>query len=349
MIKFLKKLTVASLVVLTLFSCNQEGLDNDENTTDVDIADLRNYNSNGEVYTGNSRSASRKSDEEPIFSAKLSDERWSFYRVDRTYIGGDQLPQWVKDTITIEDWENGIRVVYHRPEDQPNITISDKEMAWFGINYIDGNGNTSTRTKGDWSKMNVNKSSEGWHPAVVETFTLDFPLLNPGQKAIIEVAYGYSGENQFNLYFEIMPIHGKGCIKDLKKNFTTLGEHPYPESVKHAILKDSEEGLILNIKNVKPPKGKNLRQAYNLFKQNENSKYYDTDWKQIGYVEESVEDPTKKFSVDLSRFSEFKDSNHLKYLFCEFSYVYELEEFPGLTFETPIFKTEIIETKKFWQ
>lgn len=345
MIKLIKKLTVASLLVLTLFSCSQGNLDGIDQSSG-NIADLRNYNSNGEVYTGNSRSAARKPDVTPTFSAKLTNERWSFYRIDRTYIGGDQLPEWVKDTITVEDWENGIRVVYHRPEDQPNFAVSTMTMDWFGINYIDGNENTSTRTTADWIKMNGSKTSDRWDPAVKETFTLDFPLLNPGQKAVIEVHYGYSVDSEFALFYEIMPIHGKGCIKDLKKNFTD-GTPLHPESVKHAILNDTEDGLILNIKNVEPPKGKNLRQAYNLFKQNGNSKYFDTDWKQIGYVSESVEDPAKKFTVNLSEFSEFKDPDDLKYLYCQFSYIYELEEFPDLTFETPVIVTEIIECDKF--
>lgn len=361
-INVLKLLLGLSIITFTV-SCSQ--LSGGNTGTDYNEVDLRNYNSEGDVY----RSASGNNDNY-IFSSEVANDYYNFYRKGYEYFGGADCPDWVLNSVTIEDCEDGIKIVYHRPQGIPDF--SDKPMAWFSVDYIDGNGNLSTSTTIPYDQMNDCYDASGnWELKIRDSFSVLFPLVLPGKEIHISVHYGYgsqtatendiddikpsdtgNNDNEFAIVFKVFTAHGKACIKDLPKNFTTSNELGQ-KSVNHVKIKNETEGLIFSTSGVIPPEGKNLRRAYHIIEASSNDKYFGDNWNDVGWVDEAVENPKNSDKINLLKFKVAKDNNNglshsknLPYIFCQFNYSYELEEYPGIIFRTPILTTSIIESDK---
>lgn len=355
--------------ILAVFvSCQPTSGNPNEKRTAVD---LRNYDAEGNVY----RSASEGQIE---FFSEITNDYANFYRDDslgegHNYFWNEDCPDWVLKSVTIEDCDDGIRVIYHRPKGIENF--SDKPIGWFSVTYIDGNGNNSTSTSISYDKMNDCYDAAGnWDLKIRDTFYVDYPLVLPGNETYINVQYGYNrgsgtkkdfdaleqeqngnSDNQFFLSFKVIPAHGKACIKDLPAKFVSLGELG-AGSANYVKLSNTSDGLILSGKDIIPPEGKNIRRSYSVVEADSNDKYFGNNFNNVGWVDEAVENPEKDFDVNLIKFKVDNENNcglsnsmNKPYIFCETQYSYELDEYPGLIFHTPLLKTPIIKSDKLYR
>ncbi|MCQ2596757.1 MAG: leucine-rich repeat domain-containing protein [Treponema sp.] len=346
------------LSLISVFvSCQQPGSTPENQKKPVETissVDLRNYDAKGNIFRAADNS-------EYEFFSKITDKYANFYRYDspsgeHIYFEGTECPEWVLKSVTIEDYEDGIRVVYHRPK---NIAgFSDRLLGSFNVTYIDGNGNNSTSTSATYEQMNDCWEGEVWNPRTRDTFSVDYPLVLPGKETYINVQYGYASDkndNQFFLSFKVIPAHGKACVKDLPEKFISLGELG-AGSADFVKLTDNSDGLILSVKNVIPPEGKNLRRSYSVIEADSNEKYFGDNWNSVGWVDEAVENRETSFEIDLLKFKIDNEENmglskskNKPYIFCETQYSYELDEYPGVIFKTPLLKTSIIKSEKLYQ
>lgn len=300
------------------------------------IVDYRIKDAAGNIVA---RAASSEPEVKYEFSYKLlkdlpnfnGDAKMSYvhYKVDGetvTETSGENFDM-LKNAITFEDCEEGIKFKFTKPADFDNVN-------YINFQYVDSNGQRST---------SVGLTDEFYKGK--DDIEMIFPLVVAGKKANFWIMLDNGNESQPAAFFfyEIMPAHGDSFIQPLQKDY---------EETDYISI---EEGHILKLHKVIPPKTiKPLWHFIGLMEQNGAgpawvggpvNKLYGI-FEEASEIEVSAanaEEPTvADYVLDLKDImtEQWKDNDTLgyPYIFVEFLYQFAMEDFPEYTFATPSIK-----------
>ncbi|MCQ2592251.1 MAG: hypothetical protein MJ188_05660 [Treponema sp.] len=356
--KTLLSLAICAVAFLGLTGCPGNPSESDPKKQHVaEIVDLRNYKSDGTILA-------RESITE--FSYKIIDNVENFdggaegtgvSRFQKTENGqwkqlfpGDAEFKALASMVSFEDHEDGFKFVFKKSEDYGNIS-------WVGLQYVDENGNRSTAIDiEDWDAL----TSQG-------DFEIVYPLVNPNTSNIFWVMFDDGNPNHYSayLFYEVNTIHGKGCVKPMQWDYQ---ETDYTEIL---------DGHILHITKMIPPKAYNITRSFQLIEQKNGSKAYgeyknddgsyDVVTKLGGCFNEKITEEEQTaadngtaldLKIDLADYLEenyekywgnidLSKSEGKPYIFTEFNYKYQLEDYDGYYFSTPAVKPVPVSSEYF--
>lgn len=281
---------------------------NDE-IKDLPVIDLRIKNAAGQ-------SISRAAEDEAVeFSYKFLE------------IGGNPklgllTREEAKNILTFEDDPQGIKI---------NCTVPEKydSINWFELVYIDGNANWSTRQQADWFVYGDKRN-----------FSWLYPLVIPGNtvKFVIQLMMGANeNEANFQIYYEVTPVHGIGIVDDLPAG--------YDES---KYISYSNGKVSLN--NVIPPDSSTIvTKSVGFWGAEHSSKVqvWDGTSDMFSYYPSNIKLDYYGMPTDFYLFTNGVSSK--PYFFIQCGYDYTIEGFDGLKFASPRICTDPIENNFFNQ
>lgn len=314
----MKKRIFGTLLVISLLfvvtSCANGNSDDSKqkdwqetNSTNTRIVDLRNKDSSGNVV---SRSVVNPSSPIGTFLEKGGAQSY-----------GGLTDEQLANIISFEDDDNGFKINYTTPESFKTYTLSTR------IIYIDGNGKWSTR-------QNINDNEINENGKVKDSYSWVYPLVLPGKTYKFAIQFQYRGSGNppdFQLIYEVTPLHGKGIIDDLPSNW---------ESSDYTEFKDA----VFSLKNVIPVESSSgVRKSYGLYGTNSATEYW-VDFKWVGGGEEQITNDSDAKTINM------KNRNYhtnYPYVYCQFFYRYDIEGFDFCNFEAPEFVSKIIRNTDF--
>lgn len=305
------KLVFAILTISAIFfGCAQESIPDDSQNPEV-IIDLRNKTDKGISY--------RSPGNGPYTFNYILDRS----NVEYNKKTGSDVPEWAIKTISVEDCEEGVKFIFHRP-DPKDCPLS--YITWFNIYYIDENGNQLINISPKDAVRNINDSDENGTIIAKETFEVLFPLVLPGRKVSLWVEYSYDDkENTRDIFlpFIINTAHGKAMPDDFPKYFDCSS------------YVDIKQGKYLFVHNIIPPQGKNLRRIIRMVEYTDDGKVNQFFCDNFP-ISDGIEKNTK---IDLTELT--LPGKSYPRVSVEFTYGYDLDEFPELIFASKSFMTEI--------
>lgn len=345
--KKILQITMFLASILLCFSC-KTAVDDGKNDDDSGsgkketLLDLRNKTADGKSYRsidGNytfSYEYIEKTDNKDIFS---------YYYGPGSDWENDFIPlEWVKNTITLADCEDGVKITFHTP-DEKDCPVSNVD--WLNVVYVDGNGNGSTTV------TLPNNLKDAFNQGTDKTFDIVFPLVLPGETVTLYVNYGYVTKDYYNdwnpdksrvirLCYKVNTAHGKAKPDDLPKDFDVS---------KYVTIK--EDGKTFEAKGIIPPEGKEVKKAIQLWECNDKGESNQLFWPALETSEGRTfeKDGTDDFSIDLTAIDvkkiEAAPGKNYPYIYVQFYYEYRLEEYPNLVFRSPVCQTYVVDNTQF--
>lgn len=340
-----------------------------EGGKEVKVVDFRNKKSDGTVL-----SRAGADGDDPVFKAEFIadiDEfnKHSFYKVTKEPNGNiydendfvvESANNGAESKAKLEAFAENVKITSHEDGFQVEFTAPEdfEKLDFWGLSYIDGNGNNST---------GVNKEN-----AIDEDgkLTVTYPLVIKGTPATIFVHLGSLNVEdakhwEAQLYFSVTPVNGLGCVDDMPKDY---------DSSDYLTI---EDGHILKVSKMVPPMAENLTRSFLLNEQDKGTQPYgiEDDYavvKGLGFVvnEKASELETDacdageavEFTIDLKDYAECSDDGaylgcigrhddgskgNQPYIWAMFSWSYTLEKFPGYTFRTPDLWSKVVANTEF--
>lgn len=253
----------------------------------------------------------------PVFSYKY-EPLHAVYSV--TGVPQEEVPQWVINTITLEDCEDGVKFVFHKPSETD--CPDSYRMVWIDAHHIDSNMNENVGVSPKESVI------EAFNNGETETLEFSFPFVLPGKTVSLCIQYGYATPNyaeykEVRLYYTVNTAHGKAMVDELPENF---------DDSDYVTIKD---GRYLEIQNITLPKGKNYRSIIQVFEYDPN---VTTDPNQIGYKESPDHTPETNDKYDLIDFCEIE--KRYPYIYAILHYEFELDEYPNIYTRCHMYTTQ---------
>ena len=363
--KLLQITAVAVLVVLSLgiTSCAQNS--DSEGGQEVKVVDFRNKKSDGTVLSRVARDA------EVVFNSEFKTDineydKHSFYKVTKEANGNiydekdfvvEAASNGDESKAKLEAFAENVKITSHKDGFQVEFTAPEgfEELDFWGLSYIDGNGNNSTGVE------KVNAIIDG-------TLSVVYPLVIKGTPATIFVHLGSlhvedAKHWEAQLYFSVTPVNGLGCVEDMPKDFDSSD------------YLDIEDGHILKVSKMVPPMAQNLTRSFQLNGQDKGTQPYGIEGdyavvKSLGFVvnEKASELETDacaageavEFTIDLKEYTKKSDdyvgfigcdkdsdSTNQPYIWAIFGWSYTLDDFPGYTFITPGLWSKVVANTEF--
>lgn len=240
----------------------------------------------------------------------------------------------LKNAISFEDCEEGIKFKFTKPEDYDNVT-------YIGFQLVDKNGQRST------TPVLENSFYEG-----KDNLEIIFPLVIAGQKANFWVMLDNGNDAQPAAYFfyEVWPAHGNSYVEALQEDY---------EETDYISIDD---GCKMSLHKVIPPKTiKPLKHGITLFEQDgegpawvggEVNRLYGTlEEASEVEVQAGIDGVEADYVLDLKAFMteehKLNEPKGFSHIFVEFNYTFEMEDVPGYTFATPAIKPVPVENELF--
>ena len=302
-------LVISSLVFVTGCSHGNDDKNQPESkSSNSRTIDLRNKDSSGNVVL---RSAA-----DPASSAPIG----VFLEKGGAQSYGGLTDEELAAIISFEDDPDGFKINYTTPASFENYTLSTR------IIYIDGNGKWSTR-------QNINNNEINENGKVKSTYSWVYPLVLPGKTYKFAIQFQYGGNNapDFQLIYNVTPLHGKGIIDDLPSDW---------DSSVYTDFKDA----VFSLNNVIPVESSlGVRKSYGVYGTNSATEYW-VNFSWIGGGEEQITSESDARVIDM-RNKGYK--TNYPYVYCQFFYRYDIEGYDFCNFEAPEFVSKIIQNKNF--
>lgn len=344
--KIILSVMAVATVMLGIASCSMNA---NSDSDEPKVLDLRNKKADGNVLR-----AARAADAE--FKAELlldSGVTWgqTFYSIAKDINSSkDSGDQYIGEAskAEIEKLAENVKITSHADGFQLEFTAPEGFgiLTGGGVVYVDGLGYKST---------GVEKEN-----AVVDgKLSVVYPLVRAGETAKfwIHLYGGKKGESkewEAQLFYNITPVNGHGCVDDFPKNYE-------PANYVHL-----EDGHFLKVTNTIPPTAKNLKHTFILREQDAADKPWGAGLEDLGEVyfenasEEEIsacaEERATELTIDLTQY--LSDSANYKYnlssgrhnkpyMFAMFWWTYTLDDVPGYVFSTPGIDSNVIENTDF--
>ena len=192
----------------------------------------------------------------------------------------------LKSIVSFEDDKIGFKINYNTPKKLEEYSLITR------IVYIDGNGKWSTRQNINYAAINEFNIDTGSYVVKSQySWVYPFVLANKTYKFAIQFQYSkekISNPPDFQLYYEITPLHGIGIIDDLPYNWN---------SSDYVSIKDA----LVSINNVIPVESSNgVFKSIGLFGTHSNNTYWN-EFSWIGGYDEKIEDEeNSSTTIDMS-------------------------------------------------